>query len=314
MATASHSYKRCTVHIFIDNSNIWIEGRKTYARKHSLETDTDPTWRFDVGRLKNVLAAKSHLVRDGLDPELIYNLYGSTPPPVDTVWTAISSNNVNVRTFERGSNNREKRVDHEIIADSLWQAFKDQQNKQRTEFMFVSGDEDMITSVERLELLGFTTHVWGWSSGMTSAYSRDETLEHVQVHLLDEFIEEIGFRETMFCIERGMIDPASIAILDPMPHADDVEAFIKALRQKMGAWTYTYPRKREGASDVDSVVIPAWSPGTSHHDKVSKLQWAQQTLEKFGVEVITHSLYEQRYLNPGPKLASTSKYRIASKK
>jgi hypothetical protein len=32
-----------TVHIYIDNSNLWIEGQRAYARKRKVDVESDPT-------------------------------------------------------------------------------------------------------------------------------------------------------------------------------------------------------------------------------------------------------------------------------
>jgi hypothetical protein len=44
------------VYMYIDNSNLWVQGRKTYAEKHKMAASDDPRWRFDAGILKNILA------------------------------------------------------------------------------------------------------------------------------------------------------------------------------------------------------------------------------------------------------------------
>ncbi|KAL5357397.1 hypothetical protein BJX96DRAFT_11650 [Aspergillus floccosus] len=68
---------KVVVRIYIDNSNLWIEGRKTYAKKKGLDTKTDPTWRFDVGRLKTTLLKKITLPGENIEVQA--NLYGSRP-------------------------------------------------------------------------------------------------------------------------------------------------------------------------------------------------------------------------------------------
>ena len=102
-----------TVHIYIDNSNLWIQGQKTYAEKKGLTVEWDPTWRFDVGRLKDILTRNSPLQDREMSFNVKVHLYGSTPPPVDTVWQAIKSHDVDVNTFARSTwTGREEATGH----------------------------------------------------------------------------------------------------------------------------------------------------------------------------------------------------------
>ncbi|KIW05774.1 uncharacterized protein PV09_03630 [Verruconis gallopava] len=287
--------KQGVVHIYIDNSNLWIEGQKTYARKNHQSVSFDPTWRFDIGRLKDVLTRKSGPYLEGLNPEINIHLYGSTPPPVDTVWQAIKLHNVKVRTFERSSwTGREKLVDSELSLDSFEQALEDAYNKVRSEFMIVSGDKDMLSSVSRIDQRGFPVHVWSWKLSMTGAYSSDERLRNVKVHYLDDHLEEIGFCETSFRIDRNTIDPCSIVVLDPLPKADDIEQYVGSLT--VPVYRYEYAQKRVCAASKDLVIIPALAQLMDPDDKTLLFKAAASALSKSGLEVITYFEYVQRFL------------------
>ena len=66
------------VWIYADDSNLWIEGKKAYAKFHNLLTSEDPRARFDYGQLYEVVAGRKKVGGT--------TLYGSEPPEADTVW------------------------------------------------------------------------------------------------------------------------------------------------------------------------------------------------------------------------------------
>lgn len=73
---------REVVHIYIDNSNLWIQGQRTYAEKKRMSVSLDPTWRFDVGRLRDIIIEGLGV---GDSPSSTFDvrtsLYGSIPLP-----------------------------------------------------------------------------------------------------------------------------------------------------------------------------------------------------------------------------------------
>lgn len=65
MSVPKHSSRQFGhIYIYIDNSNLCIQGQKTYAEKKGLDVSWDPTWRFDVGRLRDILLGNSDLKAD----------------------------------------------------------------------------------------------------------------------------------------------------------------------------------------------------------------------------------------------------------
>ena len=41
--------------VFIDNSNLWIEGKKAYATHRDLSEDEHPSWRLKMGSLIKII-------------------------------------------------------------------------------------------------------------------------------------------------------------------------------------------------------------------------------------------------------------------
>jgi hypothetical protein len=75
--------------IFIDNSNLIIEGWKYYAGKNKLlpGIQQDGRMRLDMGKLIGHIRPKAN--------RRAY-LYGSEPPPMDTIWKAIVRQDIEV--------------------------------------------------------------------------------------------------------------------------------------------------------------------------------------------------------------------------
>ncbi|KAK4154002.1 hypothetical protein C8A00DRAFT_33256 [Chaetomidium leptoderma] len=273
---------------------------RTYAEKHGLkDVSWDPTWRFDVGRLREILLGHSGLKADEKTFDVKVNLYGSTPPPVDTVWKAIESHDVNVNTFERSSwTRREKQVDAELIADSIEQASEAYHQQVPTVFIIVSGDRDVRTAVVRItKKYRCQVHLWSWKNGLAGVYKRDDGIAAnlFEVHFLDDHLEKVGFRADKFRVDRAVINPHSIVILDPLPKADKVEEFLERLRTPV--YRYEIVPKRADASSQDLAIIPAFAWSMKPDALRSLFMESKAKLETKGLSVLDYLEYTQKYLN-----------------
>ncbi len=99
--------------ILVDNSNVFIQGRKFSAIQKKVlaapgeRQPSDPSWRVDFGGLLNVLA-------NGREIHAAI-LVGSRPPPNDNVWRA-AGQLFTVIVHDRDAKNKEKAVDTELVA------------------------------------------------------------------------------------------------------------------------------------------------------------------------------------------------------
>ena len=64
--------------MFVDDSNIWIAAKELVSKTRKYKTGEDHRVRIDMGKLADVLA-NGRQVHSAI-------LYGSEPPPIDTVW------------------------------------------------------------------------------------------------------------------------------------------------------------------------------------------------------------------------------------
>lgn len=74
--------------VYVDNSNVWIEGQRVSAVATGLASDivaamtdgiTDRTWSYDFGRLYDLACPSAEKIGRSV-------LFGSRPPPNDSLW------------------------------------------------------------------------------------------------------------------------------------------------------------------------------------------------------------------------------------
>lgn len=146
------------VHLFVDNSNVKIEGQRvSYARRHNngIRCEmTDPSYEIDWGKFV-------HLVRSRGNRTLAQSphLYGSRPPPDDSVWQEIRKEGFEVVLFDRNTRNQEKCVDNELGMDV---AERTLQVKPPETIVIAAGDEDFLGAVQRAKARGWDVEVWFW--------------------------------------------------------------------------------------------------------------------------------------------------------
>ena len=68
-----------SVYVFVDNSNIWIEGKKASGKAKNPPVPSNYNYRIEYGHLLNHVC-KGRTLGD------MPMLYGSEPPPNDSVW------------------------------------------------------------------------------------------------------------------------------------------------------------------------------------------------------------------------------------
>ncbi|KAH7080949.1 hypothetical protein FB567DRAFT_116693 [Paraphoma chrysanthemicola] len=188
------------VHIYIDNSNLFIQGGKTYSSDSSQAPVSDLSWRYDISLLIDVLTSYSSLDFDSSTNVAVdTDLYGSTPPPTD-IWAAFGKPNIKVHTFSRSTwTGKEKQVDTRMVADMTKQAVKDEMTGVKSEFIVVTGDEDLLPAVENINESAFRAHVWSWKMSFSKAFQPQFDTNGRQVlyvYELDKYKDKITYRKT----------------------------------------------------------------------------------------------------------------------
>lgn len=150
--------------IFVDDSNLWIEAKKLQGRRKGFKTSEDHRLRIDVGKLADIIAG---------DRPAQGFLYGSEPPPVDTVWKKIRSKGWKVDTRHRSTiTGKEKEVDTILVADVTEIAIETPVDE-RTTIVIVSGDADVIPALDKvIKREQWKIEVYMWSHAIANKLTK----------------------------------------------------------------------------------------------------------------------------------------------
>ena len=143
-------------YVYVDNSNVFIEGKKIAAQRNGRSGDIDFSFRLDFGELYDFVAENN--------PGKIARalLLGSRPPTSDKVWSVATRAGFEVVVLDRNSENREKKVDTGLVAAMVRDAYT--KAEKTDEITLVAGDSDYVPAVEMLVADGFYVEVVFWSS------------------------------------------------------------------------------------------------------------------------------------------------------
>lgn len=153
--------------LYVDNSNVWIEGMHVAAAKHGLAPDVwtavqqkvcDYNWKIDFGKLFQFAGGDRADVKKAA-------LFGSRPPQNDSLWTAAKRNGFEVKVYDRNVVGHEKKIDTDIVATIMEDSYEIL-TIGTDEVTLVSGDSDYVPAIEKLKKRNIPVHVvfWGHAS------------------------------------------------------------------------------------------------------------------------------------------------------
>lgn len=149
--------------VYVDNSNVWIEGQRASAVAKGMARDLedaqarnifDPAWRYDFGRLYDLACPQGVPVGRAI-------LFGSRPPPNDSLWSRAESQGFQVEVFDR-SPSGEKEVDTGIVRVMLEDSFQHMNAEREDMAVLLAGDRDYVQAVDSLSERGLGTRVVFW--------------------------------------------------------------------------------------------------------------------------------------------------------
>lgn len=170
------------VHLFVDNSNVKIEGgRLAYAKRNNggmRGLQVDDRYEIDWGKFLHLVKSRGNrlLAR-------VPTLYGSRPPPDDTIWQEIRSEGFDVKLFDRNIRDKEKGVDMEMGMDVVERMFEVPEPET---LVIVAGDADFRGVVERAQKKKWAVEVWFWGNAahdmktVTTFIDLDKAFEYLQ--------------------------------------------------------------------------------------------------------------------------------------
>lgn len=150
--------------LYVDNSNVWIEGMHVSAVKIGIAPDLwtaqdskicDYGWKIDFGKLFQFAGGDRTDVKRAA-------LFGSRPPPNDSLWDAAKRKGFEVHVYDRSVRNREKKIDTDIVATMMEDSFTVVDPK-ADEMTLVAGDADYVPAIEKLRKRGIAFHVVFWA-------------------------------------------------------------------------------------------------------------------------------------------------------
>ena len=88
-------------YVYVDNSNVWIEGRHIAAVKAGLaasldeaqETNISAPWSYDFGKLLSFAGGEAEKIKRAV-------LFGSRPPKNDSLWNSAKEKGFEVKLYE----------------------------------------------------------------------------------------------------------------------------------------------------------------------------------------------------------------------
>lgn len=150
--------------LYVDNSNVWIEGMHVSAVAKGMapniwtaqrERICDHSWRIDFGKLFQFAGGEKAEVKKAM-------LFGSRPPPDDSLWNAAKRQGFEPVVYDRNVANKEKKIDTDIVATMMEDSFT-LVDPEADEMTLVSGDADYVPAIEKLRNRGISAHVVFWS-------------------------------------------------------------------------------------------------------------------------------------------------------
>jgi hypothetical protein len=171
-----------TLYVYVDNSNIWIEGQRIAAVRSgaapdirtALDQGITAAWTYDFGRLYGLLCPLGEKVGRSI-------LFGSRPPENDSIWQRMRDADFEVETFDRSPfTNREKQVDNALGTRMLEDSFTYMKAANGDTAVLAAGDGDFLPTIQSLQRRGLGVRVVSWSHAV-SHQLRDSADEFVEL-------------------------------------------------------------------------------------------------------------------------------------
>lgn len=166
------------VHIFVDNTNVFEEGKRASAiRLGKSAKHRDHEFAIDYGSL--VL-----IVMDGGGVAAMPKMYGSEPPPSDSVWKRIRDEGYDLKVFKRNFRGKEKGLDMEMglsVMDLIFEAKA--KGEPPGTICLVAGDADYLPVLERIRQHGWKSEVWYWDNAAQVLKESADRFESLNAHI-----------------------------------------------------------------------------------------------------------------------------------
>lgn len=174
--------------VYVDNSNVWIEGEHVKAARLGLATDpldaarrrVTPRWAYDFGRLYELACPPDEQIGRSI-------LFGSRPPANDSLWERARDEGFEVAVLDRNAANKEKQVDTSLATLMVEDCYKCMKPERHDMAILVAGDGDFIPPVRSVQGRGLKVRVVFWRHAVSRELreAADEFLE------LDPYFDQL---------------------------------------------------------------------------------------------------------------------------
>lgn len=237
-------YTRC--YIFVHHSNLWKTGRKVHAKKLE-DTDIDKSYRIDFGKFLTMVVKDRNFAKP--------SLYGSVPPPNDSVWRAIREKNFNVKTF-RSKGGREKEL-NSSMAFEIANTMRDL-DRRHAVFIIVTGDRDLKTSIEGVLENEIPVELWSWKEHTARELKKLANKDLFTINYLDDKQATFSYTSVMSSNKRN-INPAHAIVYTNIPKAGLYELADYFNRLEHQFYITALPLRERGKHDL-VVEFPHTNP------------------------------------------------------
>ncbi|GHS94177.1 hypothetical protein FACS1894139_04190 [Planctomycetales bacterium] len=175
-------------YVYVDNSNVWIEGRKVAAVARDWAFDVwdatnnnilDREWKYDFGKLLELVGGK----KNGLKKAM---LFGSRPPQNDSLWNAAHRHGFEVVVENRNARDHEKKIDTGIAVQMVADSFQLITDKTQDEMVLVAGDADYVPALKNIANRGIKITVAFWEHASNEL--KEAAAEFIS---LDRFVDQL---------------------------------------------------------------------------------------------------------------------------
>lgn len=212
-STSSCSTNACTpkkykpsenpeVHVFVDNSNIWIQAQKLGSHVRKFTTELDPRIRIEMGKLFEIALSER--------PVASFSLYGSRPPNADSLWQKVKDLGIEGKIFDKSHiTGREKRVDTEIVHDIDSLIFNSDIKK--STIILVSGDLDFLSVIKSAVKNNWNMEVLIWSNAIAK-HVKNFCHARYTVRNLDENFDSVTFISNKLILRKIKYSNSAIVV------------------------------------------------------------------------------------------------------
>ena len=203
------NYTEC--YVFIDDSNIWIAGQRAQGQA-LCDADSDPRFRVDLGRFLKMVKGQRSIAKAFL--------YGSVPPPNDSVWNAARKMNFVVQIFQRSGGGKEKEVDVAMSSDITEQVLELKYTNPDTDcvFVIVTGDRDLKSPISKVLLQKVPVELWSWERSLSREFRlMANTEKFLTVLKLDDVVKSFSYFTFRSPRVSGDINPAHAIVFKNVP-------------------------------------------------------------------------------------------------